>query len=79
MKHTGPEFYDDATVFATYQRHRARPDSPNDTLEALVIWTMLGDVAGCDILDLGCGDAQFGRDLLARGRPATSVLKDLNG
>jgi SAM-dependent methyltransferase len=64
---SGPDFYDDAAVFARYQQHRARSDSPNETMEAPVIWGMLGDVTGRAILDLGCGAAAFGRDLLTRG------------
>lgn len=63
----GPAFYDDDQVFATYMRHRQRPDTPNDTLERPIIMELIGTVAGLDILDLGCGDAMFGRELLERG------------
>lgn len=63
----GPAFYDDDDIFATYMRSRQRPDSPNDTLERPVLLELTGELAGQRILDLGCGDAAFGRDALARG------------
>ncbi len=67
MSLAGPAFYDDEVVFATYMQHRQRPDTPNDTLEKPVILDVLGGVAGQHILDLGCGDARFGRELLEHG------------
>ncbi|MCB0246822.1 MAG: methyltransferase domain-containing protein [Anaerolineae bacterium] len=67
MAHAGPDFYDDDAVFATYQGRRQRPDSPNDTMEKPVIVQLIGEVAGKHVLDLGCGDAAIGRDLLQRG------------
>ena len=67
MAHAGPDFYDDDAVFASYQSRRQRSDSPNDTLEKPVIMQLIGTVAGKRILDLGCGDAAIGRELLQRG------------
>lgn len=67
MTHAGPDFYDDDAVFTTYQSRRQRPDSPNDTLEKPVIMQLIGTAAGKRILDLGCGDAALGRELLQRG------------
>ncbi len=67
MAMTGPSFYDDDAVFATYMSHRQRADSPNETLEKPVIWDLLGPIAGKRILDLGCGDAAIGRELLGYG------------
>ncbi|MFN8487543.1 MAG: methyltransferase domain-containing protein [Caldilineaceae bacterium] len=67
MSLTGPAFYDDAAVFATYQQRRQRPDSPNDTLEKPVMLDLIGDVTGLAVLDLGCGDAAFGQELLDQG------------
>jgi SAM-dependent methyltransferase len=64
---SGPEFYDDEAVFATYMARRRRPDNPNDTLEKPVILELIGEPAGLSVLDLGCGDAAFGRELLERG------------
>lgn len=67
MPTDGPGFYDQAAVFDTYQTHRGTPESPNQTLERPVIQDLMGDVRGCDCLDLGCGDAGFGLELLAAG------------
>ena len=67
MPLSGPAFYDDESVFATYMRRREDPDNPNNTLGKPVLLALLGDLAGLDILDLGCGDAAFGREALAQG------------
>ena len=67
MTFHGAHFYDDAGVFAAYGRLRERADNANDTLEAPVMRQLLGDVAGQDFIDLGCGNAAFGRELLAAG------------
>lgn len=66
----GPAFYDDAQVFANYARLRAHPDCTNDTLEWPVMAELLGPLAGQRVLDLGCGDAAFGRRALAEGAAA---------
>jgi SAM-dependent methyltransferase len=60
----GPSFYDDAVIFQTYMKRRERADTPNDTLELPVVEELLGNVAGHDVLDLGCGDGRFGLSLL---------------
>lgn len=67
MTHDGPAFFDDADVFDAYGRLRARPGNANDTLEAPAFRELLGDVRGHDVLDLGCGDGDYGRELLAAG------------
>ena len=72
MSVDGPSFYDDDAVFAVYSQRRNRPEGPNHTLEFPVVAELLGDPVGQDFLDLGCGDGQFGRDLLAAG--ASSYL-----
>jgi SAM-dependent methyltransferase len=65
---TGPSFYDNEDVFTRYQSHRDnRPDNPNDTLEKPIIQELIGDPAGLKVLDLGCGDARFGQEMLSRG------------
>jgi len=60
-------FYDHPAVQAQYFAHRDRPDNPNDTLERPIFLQLVGDLRELDILDLGCGDAAFGREALAQG------------
>jgi SAM-dependent methyltransferase len=68
MGKTGPEFYDDDAVFSTYMARRdGRKDNPNDVLEKPVIDELVGELAGFRILDLGCGDARYGRFAFERG------------
>lgn len=67
MSYKGPEVYDDPDFFDRYQAKRKRPGNPNDTLEKPVIRELLGEVAGKKVLDLGCGDGAFGRELLDAG------------
>jgi SAM-dependent methyltransferase len=67
MTHDGPAFYDDDAIFKTYMARRSRADNPNDTLEKPVIVESVGELTHRRILDLGCGDAAFGRDALAQG------------
>jgi SAM-dependent methyltransferase len=67
MSLTGPAFYDDDAAFATYLAARRRAGNPNDTLEKPLIDALAGEVAGKRVLDLGCGDAAYGREVLARG------------
>jgi len=70
MSASGPEFYDDDAIFAMYMARRQRSDSPNETLEKPVVLELAGDLAGRRVLDLGCGDAAFGRLVLERGGSA---------
>jgi SAM-dependent methyltransferase len=63
----GPSFYDDDQVFATYMRHRGRDETPNDTLEKPDLLDLIGSAVGLRVLDLGCGDAQIGKELLVAG------------
>lgn len=63
----GPAFYDDADVFAAYERIRSNPDGPAHTIERPIVDGFVGDVRGLAVLDLGCGDAAIGRDLLQQG------------
>lgn len=62
----GPTFYDDDAVFATYMARRLREGNPNDTLEKPIIVELLGELAHQRMLDLGCGDAAFGREALGQ-------------
>ena len=68
MGKNGPEFYDDASVFATYMSKReTQVDGPNDTLEKPVFDELLGNLTNLRILDLGCGNAGFGLEALQQG------------
>lgn len=67
MEKTGSNFYDDEAVFATYKQHRQRADTPNETLEKPVLMDLIGSITDKRILDLGCGDAAIGRELLHQG------------
>jgi SAM-dependent methyltransferase len=49
------------------RRQRRHADNPNDTLEKPVLLELAGELSGKRILDLGCGDASFGREVLAQG------------
>lgn len=61
-------FYDDPEVFERYSEHRrGGVSSPNDVMEHPAVLRALGSVAGLRVLDLGCGDAAFGRELLDLG------------
>ena len=64
----GDSFYDTPDVLARYRAHRARTStSPNHVMEEPAVLSEVGDPRGLRVLDLGCGDAGFGRQLLAAG------------
>jgi SAM-dependent methyltransferase len=63
----GSAFYDDDAIFKTYVARRQRADNPNDTMEKPVIMELIGEFTNQRILDLGCGDAKFGQEALAKG------------
>lgn len=60
----GGAFYDDSELFERYQQHRAWSLNPNIVMEGPALFDELGPVSGLRVLDLGCGDAQTGRELL---------------
>ncbi len=64
---TGSEFYDTAHIFETYRKNRSRNNTPNETLEAPIIRNMVGDVTGQSVLDVGCGNGLYGKELLDNG------------
>lgn len=92
MSYHGSDFYDDNSNFELYMQRRQWQENANDTLEKPVIWQLLGDVLDRHVLDLGCGDAGFGMELLEKGcaayvgiegsrnmvKAATSQLMDYN-
>lgn len=61
------EFYDDPEVRANYLAHRRRLDNPNNALERPLFLELAGELTNLDIVDLGCGDASFGREALLQG------------
>jgi SAM-dependent methyltransferase len=67
MAYEGSAFYDDDAIFRTYMARRHRAGNPNDTMEKPAILELMGDLHNQRILDLGCGDATFGREALAKG------------
>jgi SAM-dependent methyltransferase len=67
MEFRGASAYDQQDFFSSYMKRRERKDSPNNAIEGPIINELLGAVQQKDILDLGCGDASFGKELLDRG------------
>ncbi|HEY9652370.1 MAG TPA: class I SAM-dependent methyltransferase [Coleofasciculaceae cyanobacterium] len=60
-------FYDNPEVQANYFAHRARPDNPNDALERPLFLELAGNLSNLDIVDLGCGNAAFGKEAFLQG------------
>jgi len=67
MIYEGSAFYDNDIIFNTYMASRSRSNNPNDTLEKPIILELVGELTHQRILDLGCGDAAFGREALFQG------------
>jgi len=67
MRYHGSEFYDNDANFERYMQRRQWQENANDTLEKPVIMELLGDISDLHVLDLGCGDAGFGVELLKKG------------
>jgi SAM-dependent methyltransferase len=67
MEFRGASAYDHEDFFSNYMNRRGRKDSPNNAIEGPIIYELIGDFQNKSILDLGCGDASFGKDLLSQG------------
>ncbi|WP_057767880.1 class I SAM-dependent methyltransferase [Cytobacillus praedii] len=67
MEYRGSSAYDQADFFNSYMKRRNRKDSPNNAIEGPIIKELIGNVQDISILDLGCGDASFGKELLEQG------------
>jgi SAM-dependent methyltransferase len=63
----GASVYDQTDFFSNYIKRRNRSDSPNNAIEGPIIYELIGSVQDKSILDLGCGDASFGKELLELG------------
>jgi SAM-dependent methyltransferase len=61
------DFYEDDKILRDYLESRNSPESPNESLEKPAFLELLGDVQNKGILDLGCGEARFGSELLEKG------------
>ncbi|MFE3829832.1 class I SAM-dependent methyltransferase [Streptomyces sp. NPDC059092] len=64
---SGDTFYDLPGVSEEYLRRRSQTGHPNDLMEEPYVRELMGPVTGRSFLDLGCGDARFGRALLDEG------------
>ncbi|ANU15474.1 Ubiquinone/menaquinone biosynthesis methyltransferase UBIE [Planococcus halocryophilus Or1] len=67
MEFKGSSAYEETDFLSNYLQRRNRVDSPNNSIEKPVMYDLLGNIQGQRILDLGCGDAQFGKELLQLG------------
>jgi SAM-dependent methyltransferase len=63
----GGSFYEDPELFERYRQHRAWPLNPNIVMEAPALFAEIGPVSGLRVLDLGCGNAEIGRELCSAG------------
>ncbi|MEH7225389.1 class I SAM-dependent methyltransferase [Bacillus sp. JJ1566] len=67
MEFRGASAYDQKDFFTNYLKRRGRTDSPNNAIEGPILYELIGDYENKRILDLGCGDALFGKELLHQG------------
>lgn len=67
LKFKGSSAYDQEDFLAAYLSRRNREESPNNAIEKPILDELFGDYRGTDILDLGCGDGSFGKELLDGG------------
>ena len=59
--------YDDPTFFDGYSRLREKADNANDVFETPALMSLLPDLAGCAVLDLGCGMGDHCAEYVRRG------------
>ena len=78
MAFTESDVYNNTAFFEQYMKRRYRENSPNESIEKPVFFQLIGHVQGKQILDLGCGDAKFGAELLERDATLTPALKAPN-
>ncbi|MBT2642485.1 methyltransferase domain-containing protein [Bacillus sp. ISL-41] len=67
MEFRGASVYDEGEFYESYMKRRNRAESPNNIIEKPILLEMIGNVTGKRILDLGCGDAEIGVELLQQG------------
>jgi ubiquinone biosynthesis O-methyltransferase len=57
-----------------YARWRASGiGATTERLEGQLILELIGDVSGCRVLDIGCGDGEFALELMKRGALVTGI------
>lgn len=66
--------YDREDFFAAYQQMRRARSGINEAVEQPAMRSLLADVSGLDVLDLGCGDGQLARDLIGGGAAAVLAV-----
>ena len=67
MEFRGSSAYEEKDFLKNFLQRRNRAESPNNSIEKPIIYGLLGNFQNQDILDLGCGDALFGKELLEAG------------
>jgi SAM-dependent methyltransferase len=67
MEFRGASVYDEGEFYENYMKRRNRPESPNNVIEKPILLELIGNVDGVRFLDLGCGDAEIGIELLQKG------------
>ncbi|MED0939346.1 class I SAM-dependent methyltransferase [Bacillus mobilis] len=76
MAFTESDVYNNEAFFEQYMKRRYRENSPNESLEKPAFFQLIGDVKEKKILDLGCGDAKFGEELLEKGCHSYTGIED---
>ncbi|MBQ9009756.1 MAG: methyltransferase domain-containing protein [Clostridia bacterium] len=64
--------YDDRTFFENYRKNRNQAVNFNDCIESPILFSMLPDLQGKSVLDIGCGMGQHAKQYSEMG--AASVL-----
>ena len=67
LEFRGASAYDHKDFFFNYMKRRERKDSPNNAIENPIIYELIGEFQNKGILDLGCGNGEFGKELLNQG------------
>lgn len=67
MIYKGPSAYNEESFLENYLKRRNREESPNNAIEKPILMELIQTVKGQDVLDLGCGDAAYGLDLMEIG------------
>ena len=64
MKYKSYQVYDNKDFFEKYIQRRKSGVAPNELIEKPIINHLVGDPTDKNILDLGCGDGIYGKELL---------------